>query len=123
MSHDSFNQMVTTLQYFKLIQVDEKNKIKRLDNGMVYTMNDIVNKALREFHEGILHSAAKAIKVQATEKRNFNGITMAIDEKKLPEAKRMIRDFINQLSVFLEQGSKNKVYQLEVALFDLYKLD
>jgi hypothetical protein len=48
---------------------------------------------------------------------------MAIDEKKLPEAKRMIRDFINQLSVFLEQGSKNKVYQLEVALFDLYKLD
>lgn len=48
--------------------------------------------------------------------------TMAIDPAQLPAAKELISKFLKEMSALLETGHKQKVYQLEVSLFDLLNL-
>jgi len=43
-------------------------------------------------------------------------MTMAIDPKNLPEAKKLIREFRKNLSVLLEEGTKTEVYDLNIQL-------
>jgi hypothetical protein len=47
---------------------------------------------------------------------------MAIDPAQLPAAKELISKFLKEMSALLETGHKQKVYQLEVSLFDLLNL-
>ncbi len=46
---------------------------------------------------------------------------MAIDAKKIPLAKEMIRKFRRNLAQFLEEGRPNKLYCLATQLFQLDK--
>lgn len=50
-------------------------------------------------------------------KRDFSTITMSVNSKKLPEARRMIKKFRRQLSALLEDGEREIVYTLAIQLF------
>ena len=48
-------------------------------------------------------------------------VTMAIDAKKIPQAKKLIREFQRQISAVLETGTKTEVYKLCVHMLPLSK--
>jgi hypothetical protein len=48
-------------------------------------------------------------------------MTMAIDPKKLPQAKERIRDFRRGLSEFLESGNRSEVYRINIQLMPVTK--
>lgn len=52
-------------------------------------------------------------------KRDISGITMTVDEKNIPKAKKLIRKFKQQMADVLDQEKTNKVYQLNIQLFPL----
>ncbi len=87
----------------------------------VTTTHDVQSAALQLSHKQNLELAALALDEVAIEHRDITSITMAIDAKKLPLAKAMIKNFRRQLSEFLESGNKNEVYNLNVQLFPLTK--
>jgi len=93
---------------------------KWVATGMGYDSPDGVSYlAVRKTHHQYLELARRALDSQALDKRDFSAVTMAIDPKKLPEAKRRIRAFRDELCGFLESGQKKRVYQFCLQLFAL----
>jgi uncharacterized protein (TIGR02147 family) len=85
-----------------------------------YRMGAVASSAIRGFHKDHLKKAAAAIEEQAVETRDFSGTTFAINPKKLPRAKALIRRFQSDLMELLEMGDRTAVYHLAV---QLYRLD
>ena len=82
------------------------------------TVHRGTHEALRHLQREILRQAQAALEEVPIEKRDQSSITMAVDARRLPEAKRRIARFRRELMEFLE-GSEEKqaVYQLSVSLF------
>ena len=85
-----------------------------------YRVGAVPSSAIRQFHKEHLKKAAVAIEAQPVETRDFSGTTFAINPKKLPRAKALIRRFQNELMELLENGDRSSVYHLAV---QLYRLD
>jgi uncharacterized protein (TIGR02147 family) len=65
----------------------------------------------------------KAILNEKIEESSLVGITLAINDQDLPEARIKIYNFLNEMSNYLERKSvsKNRVYRMNIALFPLSK--
>jgi uncharacterized protein (TIGR02147 family) len=96
----------------------ENGRWKRITKS-IRTTTDIPSKALRKAHLQYLHKAIESLNRHAVEQRDISGITMAIDYKRLPQAKKMIQKFRQQLAQFLETDQPDSVYRLNLQLFPL----
>lgn len=85
------------------------------------TSNDVVNMSLRRSHYQNLELAKASLDKDEVSVRDFSSMTMAIDPKKIPEAKEMIKEFRRRLSDFMESGEKQEVYRICLQLFPLSK--
>jgi len=78
--------------------------------------------AVNGFHQEMIYKAFKTLELRTPsdfEARDITGITIAIDPKRISEAKKRIQRFRNQLADFLSRGELSEVYQLNVQLFSL----
>lgn len=90
--------------------------------GKSYATTDgIVNLALRKSHQRNLELAKASLETDPIDRRDFTAMTMVADPAKLPEAKRRIREFRDELSAFLEDGDKSEVFKICLQLFPLTK--
>jgi uncharacterized protein (TIGR02147 family) len=90
--------------------------------GQSFTSPDgTIDAAVRRTHFQYLEMAHRSLDTDPIEKRDFTAITMAIDPKKLPEARKRIRAFRDELCAFLESDEKKEVYELCFQLFPLSK--
>ncbi len=83
------------------------------------TTSDIASLSLRKSHHQNLDLARKSLDEDGVELRDFTSMTMAIDPAKIPEAKRMIKEFRRKLCAFMESGKKSEVYRMCFQLFPL----
>ena len=91
--------------------------------GISYSTPDgIASLSLRRGHESNLELARQSLERDSIENRDFTAVTMAIDPLKLPEAKKRIRIFQNELCAFLESDLKTEVYKVCLQLFPLTTL-
>ena len=81
--------------------------------------SEVASSAIRRRHLQILQKAKHSIMMDPIHERDFSAMTMAIDSSKLPEAKRRIKEFRRELCAFLEDGKRDRVYELAVQLFPL----
>jgi transcriptional regulator with XRE-family HTH domain len=81
--------------------------------------SEVPSSAIRKYHRQILEKATQALTDVPLEKREFGSVTMAINPKRIPEAKKMIRDFQINLNQVLESGPKSRVYTIAVQLFPI----
>ncbi len=77
----------------------------------------ISDSALKHHQRKILEGAIRAMDEVPLERRTQNSMTVAINPKKIPIAKQMIQDFINQLTNVMESGPLEEVYQVSISLF------
>ncbi len=90
--------------------------------GRAFSSPDHVSDtAVRQTHHQYLEMAQAALERGQIEQRDFTAMTMAIDPAKLPEAKRRIREFRDELCAFLESDKKTEVFELCLQLFPLSK--
>lgn len=88
--------------------------------GAQYTStDDIRSLALRKVHAQYLDMAKNVIEEVDVLLRDFIGITMAVDMDKLPVAKKLIRQCVQEICSCLESGQKTEVYRLNIQLIPL----
>ena len=102
--------------------ITEKNgKLQRLLEKPLSVITPTPSSAIRKYHKQNLALAQKAIDEVSMEERELSAITMAIDLKKLDQARILITKFKRKLARFLEAGKQQRVYTLSVQLFPVSK--
>lgn len=99
--------------------LSEKNGCLVKTDQHLATTHDVPSEAIRNFNRQILSKAADSLTFQDVGERDLTTMTMAIDTRKIPEAKKRIRDFRRELTEFLESGEREEVYCLSLQLFKL----
>ncbi len=87
------------------------------------TTNDIGSEALRESHRQNFKLASEALDDVDILLRDITSATIAIDIDRLPEAKKMIKEFRRNLSHFLESGKKHAVYNFNIQLHPISEIE
>ncbi len=100
--------------------------LERVDGSLVKTNKklsvkdkDVTTPALKKLQKDFLKMAIESINCDSIENRCAEGMTMSIDPRKLPMAKKMIVNFMSNLCDYLEDGAQTKLYQLNTVLFEL----
>jgi uncharacterized protein (TIGR02147 family) len=83
------------------------------------TSEDIESQALRASHRDSLEIGKSKLESVPIERRDFSSVTMAIDTKKIPQAKAIIREFQDKLYALLVSETQDEVYQFNCQLFPL----
>lgn len=108
---------VERLLQFEMLQ--EKGGTLRRTEARFSTSDNIVSMSLRQAHRKNLEMAGEALEKVPVELRDFIAMTSAIDMKKMPQVKELIRKFKDELSVLLDEGDRTEVYKLCVQFFPL----
>lgn len=107
-------EALAKLKKVGLIEITN-SKLKKT-NKNVYAGSDIESQALRLSHRQSIEQALLALNEVPLELRDITGITMAVDLKKLPLAKKIIKEFRLKMSDVLEAGNQTEVYNLNIQL-------
>ncbi|HLD74619.1 MAG TPA: TIGR02147 family protein [Bdellovibrionota bacterium] len=110
---------VQRLKHLEILE--EKNgKLVKTQESLT-TTTDFASSALKKFHKQVLEKAAYSLQEDDVSERDFSAISMAIDENKIPQAKKMIKKFRRSLCKFLTQDKRTRIYNLSVQLYPLSK--
>jgi uncharacterized protein (TIGR02147 family) len=121
-SQTEANLALKRLLKLGLIEKDNGKLVKK-DAQLFTTDRHISTPALRKNQKQFLEKAIYSLENDPAETRKITSMTMAIDPKKLEIAKRMIDEFNLRLCKILESGKRKIVYNLEMALYPIQKLD
>jgi uncharacterized protein (TIGR02147 family) len=108
---------IDRLKRLGLLVIREKKLVKSSPN---FSTADVPSTAIKNFHLSHLALASKAIVNQDFEKRDFSGITIAINEDKIPLLKEKIFQLQEDIGREIEGDSPNVIYHLST---QLYRLD
>ena len=106
-----------------LVMKDSKGYLRRTKKSVTTASKALTTPALKKWQRQIREKAIFSLENDTIENRSMTSMTMAIDPKKIDDAKQLIDEFQERLSQFLECGKKEKVYQLEISLFPLQTLE
>lgn len=87
------------------------------------TSNDVGNEALRESHRQNFKLASESLDDVDVLLRDITSATIAIDIDRIPEAKKMIKEFRRSLCHFLESGKKHAVYNFNIQLHPISEIE
>jgi uncharacterized protein (TIGR02147 family) len=112
------------LERLELIRIDETGNFQQGQPLITTTGNPFTAVAFRKLQTHVLQMALSALEEVPMEARDQTSMTMAINSKKLPEAKERIKQFRRQLCDFLQEDTdeRDSVYQLGVSLYPLTKM-
>jgi uncharacterized protein (TIGR02147 family) len=85
------------------------------------TSTDIANISLRKHHYQNLELARRSLDRDPIQERDFSYMNMAVDPAKLPEIKKRVREFRNELCAEFERGARKEVYKMCIQIFPLTK--
>ena len=121
-SQNDIQNSIKLLLDLGLLETNSEGKLTRA-NAHIYTKQDIKNEALQEYHKNVLSLGSEAISTQEMDRREFNATAFGIKEESLPEIKKDIRKFINEMISKYETsaGKADQIYQLGTQFFGLTK--
>lgn len=111
-------KVINTLLELSVI-TDIDNKLTATSSA-IQTFNDIPSSSIVQYHISVSEKAIESIKNQKTEEREFQNTILSVAESQLPQAKKMIRDFIHHFNIELQNDKPaGKVYSLSASFFRL----
>jgi len=109
------SEAITRLKNLGLVREEEGTLIPQFEMLRVVS---VPSDAIREHHRQFLKKAAESLESQNGEARDITGSTIAINPERLPEAKKLIKQFREDLAALLDDGQvRSQVYRLSVQLF------
>ena len=108
------------LERLGMLGIDDQGKVFRGASGYA-SSDDVADLSVRKTHAQNLELARRSLEIDAVHERDFTAISMAIDPDRLPEAKKMIREFQDRICEFLESGRKREVHKLCMQMIPLTK--
>lgn len=101
--------------------IEEDGRLQKSHKNITNFSPGQTSAAHRLLQGQIIDKARAAVEDCAPEEKDITSIYMAIDEAKLPEARKMIAQFRRELCQKLEVGEPNRVYNMSIQLFPLSK--
>ena len=108
---------VDRLLEFQLLK-KERGTLVKTEMHLSTTDKHVTTAALRKNQRQFLEKAIDSLDGKI-DTRSSTSMTMAIDPRKIPTAKKMIQEFNQKLCRYLEDGERTTVYNLQVALYPL----
>lgn len=112
---------IDRLKRLELIKEDENKTLKKTDQFLDTKDKHLTTPALRKNQKQFLEKAIESLENDSIHERSMTSMTMAIDESRIEEAKKVINEFNQKMSTFLESGEQTRVYNLSIALYPLQK--
>jgi len=107
----------------RLIQLElleEKNGTVLATEEFNASTSGIPSESLKKHHEQILDKAKSSVYGQTLDQRDLSAITLAIDSRRIPEAKELIKKFRREFNKLMTTSDqKDRVYCLAVQFFGL----
>lgn len=118
------NIAVERLERIGLLDKDDAGNLIDSTTGFSTDIREgLSTQAQRRFQEKSLERSIEAIRMVSIEDRDNTSMTMAINTKDLPQAKKMIKEFRRRFCGRLEENSQlNEVYQLTISFVPLSNL-
>jgi uncharacterized protein (TIGR02147 family) len=113
------NHLLRGLKKDEVVEVLPSGLLRFNGKKLALNLAGKSNLAARERLKKSVEQGLQALEKISPEDRDFSTVTMSIDRSKLPEARERIKKFRRELMVFLEEGCKNEVFELSIALFPL----
>lgn len=104
----------------EILDRDEEGRLYRTAEHLS-TTTDIASAGIRHFQKQILEKSIHSLEHDDLSERDITSITIAINEDRIPEAKKEIMRFRKKMAEFLAEGEKTRVYNLGVHLIPLSK--
>ena len=105
----------------KVELIEETEDGPKISDDFIFCPNEISSRAIKNYHHLMLDKASEALENQAIDKRDISGISFAMNSQDLPQIKKDILSFQKRMVKKYSQGTKNSVYHIESALFELTK--
>lgn len=102
-------RVLNTLESFELVKEDKNNHWIRTCGNLVST-DEIKTQMIEESHRRFLNLAIEKIEQVELSQRDFTTMTFGINPRKMKEAKKLIRNFQDQLAALLEDNQASEVY-------------
>ncbi|MCO4793906.1 MAG: TIGR02147 family protein [Bacteriovoracaceae bacterium] len=112
--------VVKSIQLMKRVGVlkEENGKLERI-HKKYRTSDNIESRAIKSAHREKLQHALVSLETIPVELRDITSMTCPIKKDKLPEIKKLIKEFRRGLSQFMEEGDSDEVYNLNIQLVPL----
>jgi transcriptional regulator with XRE-family HTH domain len=116
-------QAVQRLTALRMLEIDAKGKLVRAPGSYTTIRHAYSHSAFRKLQKQILTQALEALEEVPMAERDQSSITIAIDKKRLAEAKEKIVRFRREMSALLQpkDADVDSVYQLSISLFPAKK--
>lgn len=112
------NIAVERLQRLEMLEIDRRGRWKDVSGAVTNVKNELTSIALRKLQKQVLEKAVAALDEVPVVRRDQSSMTMAVDSRRLPEARARIAHFRRELCAFLKAGkSADQVYHLSVSLY------
>lgn len=116
-SKETAKDALSRLERLELIQV-RQGKWRRLADGATTTNNTFTAPAFRRLQRQVLEMAQEAMEKIEIEKRDQSSMTFAVNQKDLPKAKKMIKQFRRRLCRELQKTENlDSVYHLGISFY------
>ncbi len=99
----------------------ENGTLVCFENHFTTADKHVTSGALKRHQKQVLEKALYSLENDPIDKRSHTSMTMAIDPKKINEAKLLVEEFTNRMSELLESGKRTQVYEFNVCLYPLSK--
>jgi hypothetical protein len=117
-SQRSAESAIETLLEMKLLSKNREGVLQASGRGIM-TPSEVSSESIRLNHLQSFDLAKRSVQEDDIESRSCLSVTMAIDPRRLSEAKKRLDKFTDKLAHYLEGGNKTQVYRLSVGLFPL----
>ena len=106
-----------------MIEIDPKGNWKDISSGFTTNIEEgLTSSASKKFQEQVLEKALSALHNVPLAKRDHTSVTVAINTKDLPEAKKLLKEFRRSFNSFLSRDGKSRpdeVYNLSLAFYPI----
>lgn len=113
------SEVSIALDRLKRLELIEEvdGRLMKTETFITNFQDGVTSQALKNLQRNILTMALDAIDNTFADEKDISSMTFAINEKKMPEARRKIKVFRREMAHLLESGIQTKVYHLGVQLY------
>tara|TARA_B110001454_G_scaffold183141_1_gene178071 strand:- start:4084 stop:4875 length:792 start_codon:yes stop_codon:yes gene_type:complete len=111
------------LEKLNLLERNEKNQFSLKAANNTIDQQPFTTQELKLIQRQFLLKSIESLNQDSIDVRDHSGITLAISSTKLPEAKKLIKNFRRRFMSLMQKGDeKDKIYQLAISFYPLSNL-
>jgi len=105
----------------KMLTKNDDGSVQRSNNGNFKTPTDIKDMALQTFTKESFEMGIESLQNTDISKRDFSTVTLTVNQKDIPKAKKLIEEFRYKFDKEIETVPGDELYKLVVGFYPLTK--